>query len=1149
MKNWKNPNRTKTLLFSGLVLFGAFRCGKIEVPTTDDDSRSLDSTSTSEMKLSNESLNSELAPGKTILGPFLPAPAFSFYWINNPANCRSRVKVTSVLGENALVRVYLVNSDLANYKETLTNKFLVSLPQAASSQVPSTKTFELGTFPAATNTTMIEIRISTGQNRSKVYFEADCDVKDSDYGVSFQNGTFSPWRGLPKESLFAYVPYHAEALVLANQGKSAIAIAGVDSKGVEDANSHVFGPVNSTTKPVQVAGGKSVPLIPRHVSWAGTGVNDVLWRFDFIESAWTFAAGGFPLILSPSPAAVKKIKAGMVFDGQRVLPHAFQRDYLRFLRNKMVYFTGDTTKMIADFESMIAKGNVTLGTFPNNYLINGRYGLLTDFRSAISAQNVNRLSEWLGSSDGWQIRDPSSPHFPGVSTLIPSEIYASTSDNVIWQMVIKPIPGANNQKISNTVKITKGTTTTTMPLSDPTHWNRLSITAPILLGDQTNPDPTSNIVDSRTPMFHGSSQYDNSLSPSLAIMATLDGSKAQTPFHNPFYAQKSLLYRAALAGLTDLAALPESEIWNSPETDLNGRYAGGTIAFTMGRKVLISYGEVAHLLRKVFCSSAPTEAEKTQFYCSQFPFPAMSPQELSSWSFTADELILWKDIFATWTAGVQRVSYRLYPNDMVTSRNQSAHYLFVYQQLARGSGDPFDIALVNDYVDRWVQSQDPSGYFMEQAGPDASYIGMSNFHAATFYLISCMEGKCNQKIKESIAKVYRFFSYTVAPEPNSASNILGGFNFNHRVGAGFHNEQFGGARGIALDIPEVSAWTANSLLPTGKAQQKVPSLANYSPGKSQRLDLGVPRFISYQYMTEATPAKFPATLPGSFTLDVQDAKQLIAVKRPGYFTSFYVGRPVVYPLHIASINDPKHRLAWKDNGESTGAAIGDPHYWSAAYVGGGMSLFWTPEFGSSVLAGNWTPLAHHGLVAVDGMTGVRSWEDYFSTSYQLAADKSSLVTTGKLEAKPCVFAKTPQELCSGMENFSYVRAYRFLDDTINVSTTISAAANAVATQGSTLFENIPLAGGKPKIVGTIAPTVQSISPQEVIYRGSNGGPGLRIRFRNAAFSRNINNGPMNAEKLQINRVELGIKIPQAGETTKLEYCLQPVSADPVKCGF
>ncbi|MCX6117659.1 MAG: hypothetical protein NT027_08970 [Proteobacteria bacterium] len=1134
----------RKIFFVGVIIVGISCCGLSEYSSRDEETSN---------KLAGETqvpdLNLDVsvaAAGKTIIGPFVPAPAFSFYLVNNPANCKARIKVTSILGENGLLRVYRVNQALGTYSEILQDKFLVSLPKAASSQSPTTKVYELTALPASTPSTMIEIRLSTGQNRLKAYFEADCDIKDADYGVSFQNGIFYSWRGLAAESLFAYIPYHSEVLVLANKGKAPINVSGVNPNGIVDATAKDYGPVNG---PVTVPPGKSVPIIPKQVSWSGVGVSDVLWKIDLAEANWSFAAGGFPLILSPSAAAVKRIRGAMVFDGKRVLAHAFQRDYLNSLRGQMVYKIGSTSKLIEDFATMITRGNVTLGAFPNGYLTNAYYGVLTDLRSAIETQNLNPASEWLGSSDGWQLRDPTSPSFPGTSVVVPSEIYASSADNNVWQLVIRPITGATNQRVANTVNIVKGGVKSTIPLSDPTHWNRLSIAAPLTLTEQTVPDPANYIANNQGQMVHGVSKMDDTLIPSMALLATLDGSKAHTPFENPFYGQKAILYRVALASLTDLAALPESEIWNSIETDLNGPYAGGNIAFTMGRKVLISYGETAYFLRKLFCTMNPTEAEKKKYSCAQFPFPALSNAEIIKWGFAADEIVLWKQIHSTWTDGARRIAYRLYPNDMVSCRNQSAHYLLAFQQLALGSGDPFDASLVTDYVDRWVQSQDKSGYFMEQQGPDASYIGMTNYHAAAFYLTSCMTGTCNQKIKDSIAKTYRFFGYTVAPEPNSTTSFLGGFNFNHRVGAGYHAEQFGGARGIALDIPEVSAWTEAYLAPLGKNPRRVPSVDSYKPGSSRRLDLFFPRFHAFQEVTEVTPAKFPATTPGSFTIDVHDAKQLIAVKRPGYYTAFYVGRPAPHPTYIAPINDPKHRLSWKDSGESAGASIGDPHYWNAPYVGGGMSLFWTPEFGSSVLAGSWTPLVHHGLVSVDGINGVRSWEEYFSTNFEQSPDKSTLTTSGKLESKPCVYARTPQELCSGMDNYKYSRTYTFLDDTINVSTSIVAESNAVVSLNSILFENIPLAGGKPKMVGTVGPSIQIVSPQEIVYRRGSTGPGTRIRFKNTSFANSVNSGPMNSEKLQINRLELGIAIPAPGQTSKILYCIQPISADAKKCGF
>ncbi len=151
--------------------------------------------------------------------------------------------------------MYSVNDALSTYKETLLSKLLISLPKPAAGVSPTTKTIDLPLLPASTPSSMIEIRLSAGQNRLKAYVAADCAIKDSDYGVSFQNGFFTPWRGLKTASLFAYVPYHAETLVFANKGKAAVDITGVNPSGLIDATSNEYGPVNG---PVRIEAGKSL---------------------------------------------------------------------------------------------------------------------------------------------------------------------------------------------------------------------------------------------------------------------------------------------------------------------------------------------------------------------------------------------------------------------------------------------------------------------------------------------------------------------------------------------------------------------------------------------------------------------------------------------------------------------------------------------------------------------------------------------------------------------------------------------------------------------------------------------------------------------------------------------------------------------------
>ncbi len=153
-----------------------------------------------------------------------------------------------------------------------------------------------------------------------------------------------------------------------------------------------------------------------------------------------------------------------------------------------------------------------------------------------------------------------------------------------------------------------------------------------------------------------------------------------------------------------------------------------------------------------------------------------------------------------------------------------------------------------------MDAQNPAGYFAENLGPDASYVGMSHFYTSEYMLDTCLQGVCDQNISNSLARSYNFFNHTVAPEPSATAVILGGFNFNHRVGAGFDSEQFNGARGIALNIPGVAAWTRKLLGNAGRNTRQVPNAI--PPTFSRDLDTTTVRQLAFSKMTEATPSLF-----------------------------------------------------------------------------------------------------------------------------------------------------------------------------------------------------------------------------------------------------------------------------------------------------
>ena len=1122
--------------------------------------------------------------------------------MNRPANCKAAIQASTRPGENFFVRAYEIEGSGATLKETLKTRRYLSLPSSPSTTTDSERIVPLNLSSQPSSTRVTEIRVSTGGQTGSFTLLTQCPVLDSDYAVSFQNGNFSPWvestTGSTPAPLYAYVPYRAEALFIKNHSRtSTIRVDGMTTNAsgaaVLDA---LAGPREDSVIP-QAAG--PVALIPRQVSWQGPGHSNVLWRFQFSDRRWRFAAGGFPLILSPSPAAVVKLKASTYFNGSHTFSHPFQQTFLRELKYQLSYFLGDTAALQGSLTTMLSgKNREKLMEFPNRFLLNPFYGLFSDLSYALSAQNTDRKSKWLGSSDGWQIRDPQGTAFAGNARIIPTTVYVSALGDDI-KISTTSVARYTNRPIPNLVSVVKNGAVTTEPLTDGTRWDGMGVSAPI-----TAPTPTP----SAPAMDYGTSRDDGTAITALGAAALLDGNRHVPTFHNPFYGNKALIFRAVLAALTDLSALPESEIWRFSASNLNGIYAGGQVAFTAGRKVLSTYGQVGGFLRRVFCSSldpTPTPDERERYNCDNPQTLPLSASERAAWRFTSDEISLLKKAFDVWTEGVHRLAYRLYPNNLVSSLNQSAHYLLGFQEMSYGSGDPFDEALAEEYAKRWVAKQSKAGWFNEELGPDASYIGMTNYHAGTFYLNSCLRGNCNQELKRSIAKTYAFFNHTVAPEPPPKRSILGGFNFNHRVGAGFHDEQFIGARGIALDIPEVSTWTTTLLGVTGRRPDRIPT--SFPPPLSRLLNYDSPRYEGFSNLPEATPATLPALKSTSFTTDVHGAHELIAVKRPGYYTAIYVGSPVPthFPDKIRSVNGENMRKAWPLDGEANGFQIDDVHNWAAPFVGGGMSLFWTPDFGNALLAGNWTPLVHHGLVAVDGRTGVRSWEDYFSTSYirptptptpnnntaygptptPTPNNYTTLTTYGELEPSPCT---TDATTCSAISGYAYQRTYEFLPNSVVVTIRLLAEAGATAPAGSKIFENIPLAGGIEKTFASLEPTPPRPTPtptpltpridggvidtlgngslarlnnkeespvNELQYYSRSSSVGLRIRFSPGTAKRVVTNGPKDGKGLQINRVELYLPIPAVprppavGLPTEVKYCLQAISASRQECGF
>ena len=464
------------------------------------------------------------------------------------------------------------------------------------------------------------------------------------------------------------------------------------------------------------------------------------------------------------------------------------------------------------------------------------------------------------------------------------------------------------------------------------------------------------------------------------------------------------------------------------------------------------------------------------------------------------------ELRSLWTEGLQRLLDRQFPMYLTSARNQSSHFLTAFQQFAKGTGKPKDARDAQLFAARFIQELSPPGYPMESEGPDPSYAGLSHYHMAVY----AREAN-SQTMLDAIRKSYRFFNHTVAPEPDGRS-MLGACNFGHRIARSFVDEQWMGARGITSDIPEVGLWPISS---GGVTDARLNDTASQEA-------FATARYLYYRQPN--TSGILPAKESGSFTRNFGD--ELIAVKRPFYYAAVFVGKGGFQPKKL-DFQKPESA------GESTGGIVSERTI--TPYLGGGLSLVWTPAYGTSLLATNWAPTTHHGLVATelvknsDGTSEVhRYWEDDAATQFQL--DNNVLKITGKIEKLP----------------INYTRLYAFRDNEIVVSlrltATESTASNKVLTK---LVEILPFAAGqeaKPNtqihVPGESGGKAVTKSLKVVNSKNS----GMEVLF-DEPVTVNVQRNGLKLDKLQINRVEIVLPTNlQKGDTVILNYRLRPTEA-------
>ena len=566
-----------------------------------------------------------------------------------------------------------------------------------------------------------------------------------------------------------------------------------------------------------------------------------------------------------------------------------------------------------------------------------------------------------------------------------------------------------------------------------------------------------------------------------------------------------------------------------------------------------------------------------------------------------------------WAEGLRRVVDRHQPVYMTTTMNQSSTFLLGTEEFAHGAdGLPFaalyrQVARENGV--RFVAEASPGGWLPEASGPSFSYAGMQHWHMGQYLHRSAKDPEGEDKgVREALAASYRFFSYFTAEEPDGQRTS--GFNFSHRIGIGFELEQWGGARGVAESIPEVALWSAWQFPQSGptltQAYQSVKSLAN---GFGGPID-GLPRqslngeaevALSLDSKLRPTLPLLPANASGDLDLVVPAAAtgkppELLTVRRSAYYAALYIGHTAprssysghfgttkAIPLLKGSVNiedyNPSGETGYLGGG-TTPHAI--DYYEQSPMIGGGLSLLTTPSYGSAVLATNWSPLTHHGLVAktaslVTPGTHRRFWEDYEQVTTDrlhvspggdcarlFPADEHLTLPTGftvygRLEGEPQDATETKALVYQGL---CYARHYTFADDHIGVRIVLKRIAPSTGGALERLFENIPVPtctraicnmvtgdGGllNRKSKGATVTEDLTLGKQLLHVRdGATPTPhGLDIAL---PVGRTVTVMPHGlrysyyGSELQVGRVEIDLSVPVAvGDASSLAYVLTPVN--------
>lgn len=435
------------------------------------------------------------------------------------------------------------------------------------------------------------------------------------------------------------------------------------------------------------------------------------------------------------------------------------------------------------------------------------------------------------------------------------------------------------------------------------------------------------------------------------------------------------------------------------------------------------------------------------------------------------------EVQRVWQAGQQRLTDRLLYGQVGGCTNQWTVLLAGLWRYYEGTGDDeYKRAVLRNT--HWLTDavfggtgQRPAGYMTEAMGPDATYNGITGHYLAELY-----HATGDKAILEAERKSYDLFNHTVAPEPDGT--WLGSSGYCHRTPGDWTSPQYGAGLGpmsdelpeAGLRYPEHPPWAypvpITDEASRTKAEADLRKAMQYfgedyftlEPANAARANGAFDiQFTNWRNWTNRfLPGELPCVAEASFTRNFGD--EFLCVRRPSYYAFLYCG--VAYQEWQMGVR-PKEYLEQYPHND-------------------GLCMFWSPEFGSSLLTKNWGASRANTLLVKVG-EGQVLWPYYMNVKSKLDTVAATAELSGKIRETP----------------LTYQRSYRFLDD--GVECTLS-----VKSDGDFRCENVwecipyPLADLKPgmqvSLLDAQGQPVENGQPAKAIRFGDKAGYGHSITF-------------------------------------------------------